>query len=390
MRNILTIIKKELRRFFTDKRMLISLILPGVIIFVLYSVMGNFMFKETDPDDTYIYQAVVVNAPSELEELFKFDGKFSYEIASESREFYKEKIANSELDLYIVYPLNFYDDAMNFTPDGSNTGTSPEVKIYYNSVNDKSSEAYQIYTFALNGFKDQISEKFRVNNSDEEFNLASKSSITVEILSTLLPFLLIIFLFSGAMQISIEAIAGEKERGTIATILATPISRFELAFGKMMALSIVSLVSAFSSFIGLMASIPKLMNGMDLDLNVYTVADYSLLLLVIITTTILYVVLISLVSAYSKSVKEASSLSAGLMIVNMLIGITSMTGVANNGIGSSFIPLYNSLQSISSVLSQQTSIINITITLIVNVLLIGLGIFGLSKMFDSEKIMFQK
>ena len=49
MREIFVIVKKELKRFFTDKRMIMSLILPGVLIFVLYSVMGNFIGKAITP-----------------------------------------------------------------------------------------------------------------------------------------------------------------------------------------------------------------------------------------------------------------------------------------------------------------------------------------------------
>src|SRR5690554_8033770 len=101
----------------------------------------------------------------------------------------------------------------------------------------------------------------------------------------MLPFLLVIFLFSGVMQVSIESIAGEKERGTIATILTTPIKRSELAIGKIVSLSLIALVSAFSSFLGLILSIPKLMGSMDLELQIYGFGEYSLLFLVLASTT---------------------------------------------------------------------------------------------------------
>ena len=66
MQNILTIVQKELRRFFTDRRMLITLILPGLMIFLLYSLMGSIM-QETDtiPED-YVYQVYVINPVTEF------------------------------------------------------------------------------------------------------------------------------------------------------------------------------------------------------------------------------------------------------------------------------------------------------------------------------------
>jgi len=65
-----------------------------------------------------------------------------------------------------------------------------------------------------------------------------------KIIASLLPMLMIMFLFSGAMSIGPESIAGEKERGTIATLLVTPVKRKEIAIGKILALSVLSLISA--------------------------------------------------------------------------------------------------------------------------------------------------
>ena len=72
MKNITTIIKKELRRFFTDKRMLVSLLLPGILIFVIYTIMGNFLTDFSSVEDDYIYTAVVVNYDDEMQPYFTF------------------------------------------------------------------------------------------------------------------------------------------------------------------------------------------------------------------------------------------------------------------------------------------------------------------------------
>jgi sodium transport system permease protein len=65
MNNVLTIIKKELRRFFTDKRMLISFIMPGLIIFVLYSIMGNFIGDAFTASEDYTYNVIIEEVPNE-------------------------------------------------------------------------------------------------------------------------------------------------------------------------------------------------------------------------------------------------------------------------------------------------------------------------------------
>ena len=55
MSNIFTIMKKELKRFFTDRRMLISLIMPGLIIFIIYTLIGSFISEGMNVDSEYTY-----------------------------------------------------------------------------------------------------------------------------------------------------------------------------------------------------------------------------------------------------------------------------------------------------------------------------------------------
>jgi len=391
MRNIITIIKKEFKRFFTDPRMLMSLLLPGILIFLIYSLMGDFMGDSFAVEDDYTYTAVVVNYDENLDDYFSYlnEGNFDITFIDNPDENYKQMITDEELDLYVIYPNNFYNESLNYDPSIHGNNNSPIVEIYFNSTSVESSNLYSIYQMGLSNFQESIAEKFRVNY-DIDADLASEESATIMIITMLVPFLLITFLFTGAMSISIESIAGEKERGTIATLLATPVKRNEIAFGKIISLSVVSLVGAASSFIGLMLSIPKLMGGLDLDLSIYGIKEYALLLLVIITLTLLYVVLISIVSAFSKSIKEASGFASALMIVNMLAGISSFIGSSNTSRVAYFIPIYNSVQAISSILSLEVNSINLLITAAVNLGLVGIGVFILTLMFNSEKVMFNK
>lgn len=396
MRNIITILKKELKRFFTDKRMLMSLFMPGILIFVLYSIMGSFMSDLDSVEDDYIFKAVVVNYDNNMDDYFlpinnNTIGKFEFEYTEKDTNLdsYKELLKNEELDLLIVYPDNFYNESKNYDPNIQGNNNSPIINIYYNSSRKESMNLYNIYSSLLNSFQEEIAEKFRVNASNDIYDFASEESTTILIITSLVPFLLITFLFTGAMSVSIESIAGEKERGTIATLLSTPLKRNELALGKISGLSIVALTSAASSFLGLMLSLPKLMQGIDLDLSIYGFGHYLLLFFAIVTTTLVYVVLISLVSAFSKSVKEATSLAGVVMILNMLVGITSLGGVTSKKIGY-FIPIYNSVKAITDILSLNISTTYLLITGLINLGIVAIGSYILTLMFNSEKVMFNK
>ncbi|HHT54940.1 MAG TPA: hypothetical protein GX012_00070, partial [Acholeplasma sp.] len=126
MRNIFTIIKKELRRFFTDKRMVASLILPGILIFALYTLMGNFMNDMISVEDDYRYTAVVVNYDPSLNPYFPdlnddiFDITYIDSQVENNLDLIRDEaldnIRDEELDLYVIFPVNFYQESIDYDP----------------------------------------------------------------------------------------------------------------------------------------------------------------------------------------------------------------------------------------------------------------------------------
>ena len=193
-----------------------------------------------------------------------------------------------------------------------------------------------------------------------------------------------------SMGICSESIAGEKERGTIATLLVTPTKRSYIVIGKASALGITALASALISFIGLIASIPKLV-GTDLSLSAYNISTILMLLLVITVTVLLFTVVLTIVSTFAKSVKEASSLSIPVMIVVMLLGATSFMGTAASTNAALYlIPVYGAIQSLTGILSMSITPLCFSMFLLSSIIYIGLGAFILTKMFNSERIMFNK
>lgn len=68
MKNILTIIKKEFARFFKDRRLILTtLILPGLLIYLVYSFMGSGLLKQVQTDENYVTQVYTINAPDSFE-----------------------------------------------------------------------------------------------------------------------------------------------------------------------------------------------------------------------------------------------------------------------------------------------------------------------------------
>lgn len=386
MNNILTIIKKELRRFFTDKRMLISFIMPGLIIFVLYSIMGSFIGDAFTANEDYTYNVIVEDVPNEYKAILdNSEYKINYLDEELSMQEIQENIADKNIDLYVSFEENFNDKLAN--------GLTPKVSIYYNSSSPESLELYSYTYSALLTLATNVSYDFLVNmDSSVTYDMATSEDISAMVVTMMLPFLLLTFLFTGCVSISTESIAGEKERGTMATLLVTPTKRSHIAIGKIIALSIAGLTSALCSFLGVILSLPKLMGaeqGSEITLSMYGIDTYLGILGVIIVTVIFFTTILSIVSALAKNLKEASQWSSVLMIFIMMFGITSLMGMGNIPTNPIIylIPVYNSVQCMASIFSMSFNGLNFMITILSNILYIFLGVLLLAKMFNSEKIM---
>jgi len=390
--DLITIIKKELARFFGDRRMIITAILPGILIYVLYSFMGSGMSELYTTDESYVYDVNVVNMPETMAFLTEIEGLEVQTVEESEAVAIKDDIKEDNADLLVVFPKDFDTTMINYDI-ATATDAAPNVEIFYNSASTESSGAYAIVMEVLDQFEQSMANKFDVCRGEAEYDLATEEDISAMIISMIMPMLIMMMLFSGCLSASVESIAGEKERGTIATLLVTPMKRRDLALGKVISLSVIGLISGLSSFIGIMLSLPNLMSGSGLEGMSfgYTVADYAGLLLVIMATTLIFVGAISILSAFAKSVKEATTMVTPLMLVVTLTGITNMM---SNGAPKEWfwylIPVYNTVQCINGVFSMDYQMISVIITIVANIIYAGIFVVVLTKMFNSEKIMYTK
>lgn len=385
---IVTIFRKELARFFGDRRMaLTTILLPGLLIFVLYNFMGSALTSQFTVSDDFVPQVQTVNLPGSIAALGAEAGiEFS---PAEDIEGAKALVAGKELHTLVVFPNDFDALVAGYSPTAG--GPAPTVELYYNSADTDSAAAWQIMVSLLDSYESTLANKFDVNPADDGYDLATKEDTAGTIFASMLPMLLMMFLFSGCMSVAPESIAGEKERGTIATLLITPLKRSHLALGKICALSVIALLAGASSTLGTLLSLPKLMALGD-DISVpYGPAHYLALTVVILSTVLLIVAAISVVSAFAKSIKEAQTYITPLMIVSTLVGVTAMFGSGPQGaLPMYLIPIYNSVQAMVGIFSFQMVPARLILTVVSNLVFTGAGVFLLTRMFSSEKIMFQR
>lgn len=389
--NIGNIIRKELSRFFGDKRLFMNTILmPGLMIYIMYSLMGNVMAKALTTSDDYMFQVAAVNLPQELQTVLEQSNCEITVVEEGQLDAVKQEIVDKNKDICVVFPEQFMEEICSY--DVASGQEAPEVQMYYLSTETNSSGAYSMMESILEELEQQMSNRFDINVSDDEFDLATDSDLTGKMVSMLMPMLLMILLFNGCVAIAPDSIAGEKERGTIATLLVTPVKRSEIAIGKIVSLSIITLLSGLSSFLGIMLSLPSLVGGLDeMNTNVYSMGDYVMLLLIVLSTVLFMISMVAVLSALASSVKEAGTLISPFSILIAVIGIAGMfTNGASKKIALYLVPLLNSAQCMNGIFSFQFSLTCVVVTVVSNLVYSIALVVVLTRMFESEKIMFSK
>ena len=388
---ILTIMKKELARFFGDKRTVAGVLLPGVMIYVLYSFMGTAMGSVFGVEEDYVPSIQAVRLPQSIAALADSAGMALTEGEEAGLPAAMDQVAGQELDLLVVFPEDFDQAVADYSVASGEP--APHVEVYYSSVSTASQSAYMAFTGLLDSYESLLANKFDVNAGEGVYDLATAEESTGALFAMLMPMLLMMFLYSGCSAVAPESIAGEKERGTIATMLVRPIRRSDIAVGKILALAVITVLSGASSALGTILSLPNLMGGAagEMNANIYGVRDYLLLAAVILSTVLLLVTLVALLSAFAKTVKEAQTYAVPLMILVMVLGITGMFGGgASQNLAVYAIPLYNSVQCIVGIFSFSLQGQAVALTAAVNGAATLLGVFVLTRMFNSEGIIFGK
>lgn len=395
--NTWTIIRKEFARFFGDRQLVFTtVIMPGLLIYLIYSLMGVGMRNMETQGSEDLVTLRVENLPESMLPILTLPDSSIALVQQPFNQADIDALEDKEINAMLLrFPPCFDSLVAIYQPQSGMP--APNVEIYYNSANNAVSRVYDMLTASLGAYEDGMANRFDINRADAEgqtFNQATDDQVMGDILSKLLPMLIIMMLFSGTMAIAPSAIAGEKERGTIATLLVTPMRRNELALGKIVSLSCIALLSGVSSFVGIALSLPNMISAgsesIDIPFN-YTTPDYVALLLVIFASVLIMASAVSLLSAYAKDVKNAGTMVTPFMLVVMLAGLLPMFQTESvHSLYNYFIPFYNSILVMADVFAHSLNWTNVLVTLGSNIVYTAIAIWGLTRMFNSEKVMFAR
>lgn len=396
------IFSKELKRVFGDKKMVFSLfILPIILIAGIYGMMFFLVDKQKSSINEHVSEVFVQNMPDNFSELMSKHTECNINVipAGESADTYKDKLLDGTYDLVVVFPENFYENFKN----ADATSALPDIKTFYNPSEDNSGEARTRFTETyLEEYKQLLLNErfgslnyamvFSVDADNPDMIVQDDGKATGKILGTIIPYLITILIFGGAMGLGVDTIAGEKERGTIANLLISPIKRVDIIMGKIAALAIVSVLSAgvyVISFIGSAVVLSKksgmgeMFSRLSLNFTSVQIVQFVVLLLGLV---LLYVGIIGFVSLMAKNIKEAQSFIMPVYILVMFAGmITMYSGDVTSG--SYMIPVYNTSAAFKGIFERTITMNQYLTSTIITYAFAGVMVCLMAKAMNSEKIM---
>lgn len=374
-------------------------ILPVAIMIGILMVTGTFQKRMLSNIEGHPPIVYVENEPESFQQFCEAAEVKVKPVKEGEVEKVKEKILKGDVDLLLSFPENMDHKIAEYQ-----TGDEiPEILPYYNPGEDYSKEAFdtvggtllETYRQVLLGQRvgnlEQI-EIFKVDRESEAIQIKDEDKVNGKVLGMMLPYFITILLFAGAMGLGVDMITGEKERGTMASLLVTPVKRSSIVLGKvfaLMALTGISSVIYVAAMVACMPIMAKTMggnigDGFKISMDVKQIIMLGALL---IALSFLYSTLIALVSVFAKSMKEASSYIMPMYMLILVIGLSTMFSFGNTPESSYWIPVYNSSVVLKEILTQEVTILHYVITLLMT---FGMGVIltgVIVKAFESEKVM---
>lgn len=393
-----TIYKKELARIFKDKKMVFSVFLLPVLIMVgIMALVGNLAERQVEDIKSHESIVYMVNEPKSFQAFLKsadlhLDAK-SVE-TKEERENVMESLKNGEADLMIEFPENFDSMIQNYQQGDE----VPQIKTYYNPSEDYSSSAYEaISNQALEAYRQVLLSQrvedmnglqiFTVNSDNKEMIVQDDQKASGKTLGMMLPYFITILLFAGAMGIGTDMIAGEKERGTMASLLVTPVKRKSIVLGKVFALMTISGISSIIYIVVMGLTFPKIMggdSGLDIEITPEQIIMIGILLVAI---AFLYSAIVILISVFARDLKEASTYITPAYMVVLVIGLMTMFTTSEPDMKDYLIPFYNTALTLKGILMSEVTMAQYGVTLVMTLVLGGMLTVLIAKAFESEKVM---
>lgn len=379
MSNIFHILKKELKELFRDKKSLsMMLIIPILIPLIVIGMSALFENEQNKSIDTYNKIGFSYQLNDVEKELAK---EMQIEVISKDIDVLKKDYKNGDIDLYVVKEDNQY------TITGDDTTTTS----YASSLMYSYFSAYKEYLQTEYLENNNISSDNVINIITVEENISKTENFAADYIVNYAFLFILMAITISATYPATDATAGEKERGTLETLLTFPIKSKDIIIGKFLSVSFSSIITGLLSLILTIISL-VIANGM---FDIYSGVNLMLsgtqiiyAIIVIVAYSFMISGLCIAIASKSKTFKEAQSALTPLTFISFFPGmIVFMIEVKTNYL-LSLIPFVNYSMLFTDITKGNVNIINIILMIVSTVIIIALVLAVIIKQYKSEKVLF--
>lgn len=311
---------------------------------------------------------------------------------------YQEALQNEELDAYV-------------TSSKDSSGKTVYEVYYVSSITNSSYAAGIVRDVVDELSREESKEKIQAAGLDadlimnpvvyESEDLASSEQSAGSILGMILPFLLVLSLLMGTMYPAIDVTAGEKERGTLETLLTLPVSNREIIFSKFFTVAIIGIISALLNIVSIafmgiymIRLMGDAMESMGISFAGIDIGKFIPAIIFTVLAILAFSLFISAVTmcitSLAKSYKEANNYITPLMLVVMLTGYIGFIPNIELTHTMALVPVANICLMIKNLLLFKVEYKLVAVVLMSNVLYAIVAVLILSRIYDSENVLFDE
>jgi len=396
MKNSLIVFLKELKDTLRDRRTIIFMVAIPLLVFpVLISIASGMIISQAKKAEAKTLEIALINhgnAQEFRQQLLRNEKVTLREDIDENQA--KTLIRHDELDALIVFDKDF-DQKVEDLSQG-------KVGLLMKMTEDTEIEKKRLLKL-LTDFEETLRlRRFQEMDLDEsiiktikisEQNLATAKEQLAEAVGGFLPYMFIIFCFMGAMYPAIDLAAGEKERGTLETLLTSPVDRFQILVGKLGVVMLAGIISALVAMLGLYLGIRRMSDIpaelLDTVMSILEVNTILILISLLVPLTIFFAALLLSLSIFARSYKEAQSILSPLMFVVIIPAFMGLLPGINLTMGTALIPILNVSLATKAIIAETITAPLLAAVYLSLIILAVVGIYVCSKIYGRESAIFR-
>lgn len=390
-RDIKIIFFKELRDVLRDWRTLLGMVIvpalamPFVILFLPRLVLYLMESELAAPS------RIIVVGSGTLADAFRHNPEFEVVSAGDPR----EALSKGEAEAAVVIPPEFEKSLQSPVPE--------KITVLGDSTELRQQVAQQKVEQVVREYQDQ----WLANRTGIPRDLLRSWVVTEDIatevrkegalLAKILPYVLIFLCLTGAAYVAIDLTAGEKERGTMETLLVAPAQRNSIVTAKLGAVFAASVTTAVVAIASMWISFelfggPGTLGGRAAtQLIRFTVpfSSMALIFLLVLPLAATFSCVLMSVALFARSYREAMSYLSPLMIFVLLPAMASILPGIEPTLWFGWIPIVNVSLGVSSILKGEPDWAYLATTLASTAVLCGAALVVALRLFHRESVLFR-